>query len=131
MILNLGFLTEGKLAAILITPSSWGSQRAGHSPRIMCHQVRESFTDQFSHNTDKSLIRRIDKSKSNVLWNSKLLIGKYGGHIGITWFLGVGCTSRAHTQYKMRAIAKDWEGPTKRAKMVIIMQSDKATLREA
>jgi hypothetical protein len=28
------FLTEGKLAAILITPSSWGSQRVGHSPRI-------------------------------------------------------------------------------------------------
>jgi hypothetical protein len=32
--INLGFLTEGKLAAILITPSSWGSQQAGHSPRI-------------------------------------------------------------------------------------------------
>jgi hypothetical protein len=32
--LNLGFLTEGKLTAILIIPSSWGSQRAGHSPRI-------------------------------------------------------------------------------------------------
>jgi hypothetical protein len=31
--INLGFLTEGKLAAILITPSSWGSQQAGHSPR--------------------------------------------------------------------------------------------------
>jgi hypothetical protein len=31
--LNLGFLTEGKLAAILIIPFSWGSQRAGHSPR--------------------------------------------------------------------------------------------------
>jgi hypothetical protein len=31
--LNLGFLTEGKLAATLIIPSSWGSQRAGHSPR--------------------------------------------------------------------------------------------------
>jgi hypothetical protein len=31
---NLGFLTEGKSAAILITPSSWGFQRAGHSPRI-------------------------------------------------------------------------------------------------
>jgi hypothetical protein len=30
---NLGFLTEGKPAAILITPSSWGSQRAGCSPR--------------------------------------------------------------------------------------------------
>jgi hypothetical protein len=27
----------------------------------------------------------------------------YGGHIGITWFLGVGCMSRAHTQYKTRA----------------------------
>jgi hypothetical protein len=33
MILNLSFLTEGKLAAILIIPSSWGSQLAGHSPR--------------------------------------------------------------------------------------------------
>jgi hypothetical protein len=31
--LNLGFLIERKLAAILIIPSSWGSQRAGHSPR--------------------------------------------------------------------------------------------------
>jgi hypothetical protein len=28
------FLTEGKRATILIIPSSWGSQRAGHSPRI-------------------------------------------------------------------------------------------------
>jgi hypothetical protein len=28
------FLTEGKLATILITPSSWGSQWAGHLPRI-------------------------------------------------------------------------------------------------
>jgi hypothetical protein len=32
--LNLGFLTEEKLAAIFIKPSSWGSQRAGHQPRI-------------------------------------------------------------------------------------------------
>jgi hypothetical protein len=32
--INLGFLTEGKLVAILIIPSYWGSQRAGHSPRI-------------------------------------------------------------------------------------------------
>jgi hypothetical protein len=45
----------------------------------VCHPVRESFTGQFSHNTKKSLIGRIDKSKSNVLWNSKLLIGMYGG----------------------------------------------------
>jgi hypothetical protein len=28
----LGFLTERKFAAIFITPSSWGSQRAGHLP---------------------------------------------------------------------------------------------------
>jgi hypothetical protein len=69
----------------------------------VCHQIRESFTDQFSHNTDKNLIRRIDKNKSNILWNSKLLVDMYDGHIGTTWFLGVGCTSRAHTQYKTRA----------------------------
>jgi hypothetical protein len=54
----------------------------------------------------------------------------YGGHIGITWFLGVGCMSRAHTQYKTRA-RKDWKRPTKRAKIAIIMQSDKTSLREA
>jgi hypothetical protein len=54
----------------------------------------------------------------------------YGGHIGITCFLGVGCMSRAHTQYKMGA-SKRLEQPTKRAKMAIIMQSDKATLTEA
>jgi hypothetical protein len=33
--INLGFLTEGKQAAILITPSSWGSQRAGY----LLHQL--------------------------------------------------------------------------------------------
>jgi hypothetical protein len=54
----------------------------------------------------------------------------YGGHIGITWFLGVGCTSRAHTQYKIRA-SKRLERPTKRAITAIIMQSDKALLKEA
>jgi hypothetical protein len=32
--INLGFLSEGKFAAIFITPFSWGSQRAGHLPRI-------------------------------------------------------------------------------------------------
>jgi hypothetical protein len=59
-----------------------------------------------------------------------LLIGMYGGHIGITWFLGVGCTSRAHTQYKTKA-TKDWERPTKRAITAIIMHSDKTSLQEA
>jgi hypothetical protein len=57
-------------------------------------------------------------------------MGMYGGHIGTTWYLGVGCMSRAHTQYKMKA-SKDRERPTKRAIMAIIMQSDKATLTEA
>jgi hypothetical protein len=27
----------------------------------------------------------------------------YGGHFEKLWLLGVGCTSRAHTQYKARA----------------------------
>jgi hypothetical protein len=54
----------------------------------------------------------------------------YGGHVGITWFLGVGCTSRPHTQYKMR-VAKDWERPTKRAITAIIMHSEKTSLKEA
>jgi hypothetical protein len=54
----------------------------------------------------------------------------YGGHIGTTWFLGVGCMSRAHTQYKMGA-SKKLGATTKRAITAIIMQSDKATLKEA
>jgi hypothetical protein len=33
--LNLGFLTEGKQAAIFITPSSWDSQLAGY----LLHQI--------------------------------------------------------------------------------------------
>jgi hypothetical protein len=37
------FLTEGKRATILITPSSWGSQRAGHSPRINYHGIFSIF----------------------------------------------------------------------------------------
>jgi hypothetical protein len=59
-----------------------------------------------------------------------MLIGRYGGHIGKLWFSGVGCTSRAYTQYKWR-LAKDWEWPTKRAIMAIIMHSDKTLLTKA
>jgi hypothetical protein len=48
--LNLGFLTKGKPAAILITPSPWGSQRAGHSPRTrtakLPHQLGASLRRQ-------------------------------------------------------------------------------------
>ena len=46
---------------------------------------------------------------------------------GMFWLLGVGCTSRAHTQYKRR-LAKDWKRPTKRAIMAKIMHSDKTLL---
>ena len=55
-------------------------------------------------------------------------IGRHGGH---NWqnfaFLGVVCTSRAHTQYRWR-LARDWEWPTKRSIMAIIMHSDKTLL---
>jgi hypothetical protein len=45
----------------------------------------------------KNLIWKIDKSMINIVGIAKMLIGIYGGHIGKLWFLGVGCTSRAHT----------------------------------
>jgi hypothetical protein len=48
----------------------------------------------------KKLIWMIDKSMMNILGIAKMLIGRYGGHIGILWFLGVVCMSRAHTQYR-------------------------------
>jgi hypothetical protein len=66
----------------------------------------------------------------NILGIAKLLIGRYGGHIGKLWFLGVGCTSRAHIQYIWRLV-KDWERPTKRAITAIIMHSDKILLIKA
>jgi hypothetical protein len=50
--------------------------------------------------TKKNLIWKIDKSMMNILGIAKMLIGRYSRHIGKLWFLGVGCTSRAHTQYR-------------------------------
>ena len=44
-------------------------------------------------------------------------------------FFGVGSMSRAYS-YKWR-LAKDWEQPTKRAIMAIIMQCNKALLIKA
>jgi hypothetical protein len=66
----------------------------------------------------------------NILGIEKMLIGRYGGNIGKLWFLGVVCTSRAHTQYRWR-LAKDGERPTKRAITAIIMHSDKTLLIKA
>jgi hypothetical protein len=66
----------------------------------------------------------------NILGIAIMLIGRYGGHIGKLWFLGVGCTSRAHTQYKWR-LARDWERQTKRAIMAVIIHSDKTLLIKA
>jgi hypothetical protein len=40
----------------------------------------------------KNLIWKIDKSMMNILGIAIILIGRYGGHIGKLWFLGVGCT---------------------------------------
>jgi hypothetical protein len=66
----------------------------------------------------------------NILGIAKMLIGRYGGHIGKHWFLGVGCMSRAHTQYRW-SLARDWEQPTKRAITAIIMHSNKTLLIKA
>jgi hypothetical protein len=66
----------------------------------------------------------------NILGIAIMLIGRYGGHICKLWFLGVGCTSRAHTQYRWR-LARDWERPTKRGITAIIMHSDKTLLIKA
>ena len=44
--------------------------------------------------------------------------------IGKLCFMVVGCTSRDHTQH-MRRLAKEWERPTKRAIIAIIMHNDK------
>jgi hypothetical protein len=64
----------------------------------------------------------------NILGIEKMLIGRYGWHIGKLWFLEVGCTSRAHTRYRRR-LANDWERP--RALTAIIMYSDKTSLIKA
>jgi hypothetical protein len=45
----------------------------------------------------KKIIWKIDKIMMNILGIAIMLIGRYGGHIGKLGFLGVGCTSRAHT----------------------------------
>jgi hypothetical protein len=66
----------------------------------------------------------------NILGIAIMLIGRYDGHIDKIWFLGVGCTSRAHTQYMWR-LAKDWERPAKRAITAIIMHSYKTLLLKA
>jgi hypothetical protein len=53
------FLTEGKLAAVLIIPSSWGSQLGGH-----LHQYRIAIKDQKVVSSDKFGIAPFDASRS-------------------------------------------------------------------
>jgi hypothetical protein len=57
------------------------------------------------HKTKSILKVFLKGNTSKFTWNGLQIpcIGIYSGHIGTTWFLGVGCTSRAHTQYKTRA----------------------------
>jgi hypothetical protein len=45
--INVGFITEGKLAATHIIPSSWGSQRAGYSPRTRTSATHPHHRQQF------------------------------------------------------------------------------------
>jgi hypothetical protein len=59
--------------------------------------------------------------------DSKLLIDKYGGHIGKLGFWELDARVELILS-KKRRIAKDWERPTKRAITAIIMHSDKASL---
>jgi hypothetical protein len=42
----------------------------------------------------------IDPICCSDTWNSKLLIGIYGGNIGKLWFLVVGCTRSISSQYR-------------------------------
>jgi hypothetical protein len=57
------------------------------------------------HKTRSILKGFLKGSTWKFTWNGLQIscIGIFSGHIGTTWFLGVGCTSRAHIQYKMRA----------------------------
>jgi hypothetical protein len=48
----------------------------------------------------KNLIWKVDIIMMNILGIAIMLIGRYGGYIFKLWFLGVGCTNRAHTQYR-------------------------------
>jgi hypothetical protein len=63
-------------------------------------------------------------------WFEMPCIGIYSGLFEKLWFLGIGCMSRAHTQYRLR-LAKHWERPTKRAITAIIMHSEKPLLIKA
>ena len=74
-----------------------------------------------------SLIWKVDK-------NMDILVIAYANR-QVWWtlwnnlVLGVGYMSRTHTW--LWRLAKDWERPTKRAIMAIIMQSDKTSLIKA
>jgi hypothetical protein len=54
----------------------------------------------------------------------------YGGHFGNFGFYELDARVELILSTR-RGLAKDWERPTKRAIIAIIMQSDKATLKEA
>jgi hypothetical protein len=57
-------------------------------------------------------------------------IGIYSGHNGKFGFYELDARVELILSTK-RGLAKDWERPTKRAITVIIVHSDKATLKEA
>jgi hypothetical protein len=84
-LINLGFLTEGKLAAILIIPSSWGSQWAGHSPRTRTVCSHINYTHQL-------IFWRLQREAANFLAllpgrKRRLLRGEFFAHTSFTLLL--------------------------------------------
>jgi hypothetical protein len=51
-----GLISNLQLASITTQKKEPQFQNFKNEKSKVCHQVRESFTDQFSHNTKKSLI---------------------------------------------------------------------------
>ena len=74
-----------------------------------------------------SLIQKVDKNMN--------ILAIANANMQVWWtlwnnlVLGVGCMSGTHTW--LWRLAKDWERPTKRAIMAIIMQRDKTLLIKA
>src|SRR3954447_6462386 len=59
---------------------------------------------QVFHKTSDSILKvlKVEHEQTTRSGNEIPQIGRYDGHCWKTWLLVVGCTSRAHTQYKWR-----------------------------
>ena len=54
------------------------------------------------HKTRSNIFKVLKVAHDKFTWSGGEIphIGRYGGHKWHVWLLGVGCTSRAYTQYK-------------------------------